>query len=79
MMLIPLQANPGESLMSMQDHPVVDGISDDLAVARLFELSRSGETENREFWELDSVVQERLLQAYGVAGALDYVTQTASS
>ncbi|MEP6633664.1 MAG: hypothetical protein ABJA62_05585 [Luteimonas sp.] len=65
--------------MSMQDHPNADGLSDDLAVARLFELSRNGDTENREFWELDSMVQERLLQAYGIAGALDYVTQTASA
>jgi len=62
----------------MQDDQPTNGISDDRAVERLFELARSGDTENREFWELDTMVQERLLQAYGIPGALEYVTQTAS-
>ena len=61
--------------MSMQDeHRTTPGISDDQAVTRLFELACNGETTNPEFWELDNVVQERLLQAYGLAGALDLVT-----
>lgn len=35
------------------------------AVTRLFELVRNGETDNCEFSQLDSMVYERLLQAYG--------------
>lgn len=34
------------------------------AVTRLFELSRSGEVDNLEFAQLDSLVYSRLLDAY---------------
>jgi hypothetical protein len=60
----------------MQDDQTASGLSDDFAVARLFEMSCNGDTQNKEFWELDSMVQQRLLQAYGVPGALDFVSQT---
>lgn len=59
--------------------PAADNISDNVAITRLFDLALNGDTENREFWELDSLVLERLLQAYGVSGALNYVTSTSSS
>jgi hypothetical protein len=35
------------------------------AVTRLFELVRNGDTDNCEFSQLDSMVYERLLRAYG--------------
>ena len=60
-------------MSTQDDQHAMPCLSDDQAVTRLFELACNGETANREFWELDNVVQERLLQAYGVAGALDLV------
>lgn len=51
--------------MSMQDTSPTTTISDDVAVSRLFDLSRSGNVGNQEFSQLDSVIYERLLQAYG--------------
>lgn len=41
--------------------------SDDAVVARLYVLSRQGDTASREFQLLDYVVQQRLVQAYGGA------------
>lgn len=34
------------------------------AVSRLFDLSRAGDTDNVEFSQLDSLVYDRLLEAY---------------
>lgn len=50
--------------MSMQDMSA-SAISDDVAVSRLFDLARNGQVGNQEFSQLDSVIYERLLQAYG--------------
>ena len=50
--------------MSMQDTSA-SVISDDVAVSRLFDLARSGDVGNQEFSQLDSVIYQRLLQAYG--------------
>lgn len=36
------------------------------AVTRLFDLARNGETDNCEFSQLDSMIYERLQQAYPV-------------
>ncbi len=37
------------------------------AVTRLFDLARNGETDNCEYSQLDSMVYERLQQAYPVS------------
>ena len=47
------------------DQPIASNVSDDLVVARLFDLARQGETSSREFQLLDYVVQKRLGQTYG--------------
>jgi hypothetical protein len=47
------------------DQPVASNVSDDLVVARLFDLARQGETSTREFQLLDYVIQKRLVQTYG--------------
>ena len=47
------------------------------AVTRLFELVRNGETDNCEFSQLDSMVYERLLQAYGADASSVARVQTA--
>jgi len=46
----------------MYDH---DDNAEHEAVTRLFELARSGETENCEYSQLDSMIYHRLEQAYG--------------
>lgn len=40
-------------------------VSDDTVVARLYDLSRQGDTATREFQLLDFVIQKRLQQTYG--------------
>jgi hypothetical protein len=40
-------------------------VSDDAVVARLYDLSRQGDTTTREFQLLDFVIQKRLQQTYG--------------
>jgi hypothetical protein len=40
------------------------------AVTRLYELARSGEVDNLEFSQLDSMIYERLQQAYDGRNAL---------
>jgi len=39
------------------------------AVTRLYELARNGEVDNLEFAQLDSMIYERLQQAYDVRDA----------
>jgi len=46
----------------MYDH---DENAEHEAVTRLFELARSGETGNCEYNQLDSMIYDRLEQAYG--------------
>jgi len=65
----------------MYDH---DDNAEHEAVTRLFELARSGETGNCEYSQLDSMIYDRLEQAYGSdepaihrAGAIQ--VQTAAS
>jgi len=50
----------------MYDH---DDNTEHEAVTRLFELARSGETQNCEYSQLDSMIYDRLEQAYGSDGA----------
>ncbi|MGY0611464.1 MULTISPECIES: hypothetical protein [unclassified Luteimonas] len=45
-------------------HATTDTRAAHEAVTRLFDLSRSGEVDNVEFNQLDSLVYARLLQAY---------------
>ncbi len=40
-------------------------VTDDVVIARVFDLSRQGETASREYELLDYVIQKRLLQTYG--------------
>jgi hypothetical protein len=40
-------------------------VSDDVVVARLYDLARQGDTATREYQLLDYVVQKRLQQTYG--------------
>jgi hypothetical protein len=40
-------------------------VSDDTVVARLYDLSRQGDTTTREYQLLDYVIQKRLQQTYG--------------
>lgn len=53
------------------------------AVTRLFDLARSGETDNCEYSQLDSMIYERLQQTYPVQEASESQsrvrTQTAAS
>jgi hypothetical protein len=46
------------------------GTSEHEAVERLFELARNGDIDNREFHELDCLVQQGLLEAYGIADSM---------
>lgn len=39
------------------------------AVTRLFDMVRNGETDNCEFDQLDSMIYERLVEAYGTGEA----------
>ncbi len=45
-------------------HIPIDAHAEHDAVARLFDLSRSGEIDNVEFNQLDSLVYSRLIDAY---------------
>lgn len=47
------------------DTPATANVSDDTIVARLYDLSRQGDTSTREFQLLDHVIQKRLQQTYG--------------
>lgn len=49
----------------MQNETPALNVSDDVVVARMFDLSRQGETDTREFQLLDYVIQKRLSQTYG--------------
>jgi hypothetical protein len=49
----------------MQSDAPASSVSDDVVVARLYDLARQGDTANREFELLDYVVQKRLQQTYG--------------
>ncbi len=49
----------------MQLDPPGNNVSDDVVVARLYDLARQGDTTNREYQLLDYVVQKRLEQTYG--------------
>ncbi len=49
----------------MQNEPPTLNVSDEVVVARVFDLSRLGDTETREFQLLDYVIQKRLSQTYG--------------
>jgi hypothetical protein len=40
-------------------------VSDDVVVARLYDLARQGDTATREYQLLDYVIQKRLQQTYG--------------
>lgn len=45
--------------------PAASNVSDDIVVARVYDLVRLGETTSREFQLLDHVIQKRLQQTYG--------------
>lgn len=49
----------------MQLDTPANNVSDDVVVARLYDLAREGDTTNREYQLLDYVVQKRLEQTYG--------------
>lgn len=49
----------------MQSDAPASSVSDDVVVARLYDLAREGDTANREFQLLDYVIQKRLQQTYG--------------
>jgi hypothetical protein len=49
----------------MQNETPAVNVSDDAIVARLFDLSRQGDTATREYQLLDFVIQKRLQQTYG--------------
>lgn len=49
----------------MQTENPAPGVSDDLIVARLYDLARQGDTSTREYQLLDHVIVKRLLQTYG--------------
>lgn len=49
----------------MQSDLPASNVSDDVVVARLYDLARQGDTTNREFQLLDFVIQKRLQQTYG--------------
>ena len=40
-------------------------VTEEQAVARLFDLAREGDTQTREYQLLDYVIHKRLLQTYG--------------
>lgn len=56
-----------------------DEIAERQAVTRLFDLVRNGETDNCEFSQLDSLVYQRLLQAYVVAETPEPRIRTAAA
>ena len=49
----------------MQLDAPANNVSDDVVVARIYDLSREGDTTNREYQLLDYVIQKRLQQTYG--------------
>jgi len=49
----------------MQLDTPANNVSDDVVVARLYDLAREGDTTNREYQLLDYVIQKRLQQTYG--------------
>lgn len=49
----------------MQSETPATTVSDDLIVARLYDLARRGDTATREYQLLDHVIVNRLLQTYG--------------
>ena len=49
----------------MQLDTPANNVSDDVVVARLYDLARQGDTANREYELLDYVIQKRLQQTYG--------------
>lgn len=49
----------------MQLDAPANNVSDDVVVARLYDLAREGDTTNREYQLLDYVIQKRLQQTYG--------------
>lgn len=49
----------------MQTETPAANVSDDLVVARLYDLARQGDTATREYQLLDHVILKRLLQTYG--------------
>lgn len=49
----------------MQFDAPANNVSNDVVVARLYDLAREGDTTNREYQLLDYVVQKRLEQTYG--------------
>ncbi len=49
----------------MQLDTPASNVSDDVVVARLYDLAREGDTTNREYQLLDYVIQKRLQQTYG--------------
>ncbi len=49
----------------MQFDAPASNVSDDVVVARIYDLSREGDTTNREYQLLDYVIQKRLQQTYG--------------
>ena len=52
------------------DDPSAANVSDDTIVARVYDLSRQGDTATREFQLLDHVIQKRMQQTYG--GEISY-------
>ena len=54
-----------------------DDAAEHQAVTRLFELACNGETDNCEYSQLDSMVYERLRQAYAVTNSPPVRTRTA--
>lgn len=56
-----------------------DEIAERQAVTRLFDLVRSGETDNCEFSQLDSLVYQRLLQTYAVTETAEPRVRAAAS
>ncbi len=49
----------------MQFDAPANNVSDDVVVARIYDLAREGDTMNREYQLLDYVIQKRLQQTYG--------------
>lgn len=47
------------------DTPPQPVVTEEQAVARLFDLAREGDTQTREYQLLDYVIHKRLLQTYG--------------
>ena len=61
--------------MQLDTPAAAANVTDDTIVARLYDLSREGDTTTREFQLLDHVVQKRLQQTYG--GEITYTAYAA--